>query len=84
MTTLDVVIVFGMAWLAVVSGVVLGGHLVFRSSKPGAGPLFHVKQDSPTGVAQIEDELDVEAEGVVLDQNARFKAIFSKNLEESV
>jgi hypothetical protein len=73
-----------MAWIATISGVMLGGHLVFRAGRSSAGSLFHVKRDGKEGVAEIDDGLGTEpldAPDMVLDQNERFKAIFKTNLE---
>ena len=76
----------GIMFVIVALSVMLGGHLVYRSSKPNAGPLFR-RPDGEDGVGTIDDglgveEINMEADEDVLDQNARFKAIFNTNLEE--
>ena len=85
---LDAVVIFVIAWFAVLSGVALGGHLVFRSSMPNSGRLFRLKQDGTEGASIIDDGMGTEELGAddvpekVMSQNERFKSIFKANLED--
>ncbi len=53
----EMLIAFILAWICTLSGVALGGFLVFRTKREGYDSLFQVKQ--PEGKAfNIEDGLD--------------------------
>lgn len=55
MNTWFVITVFAIAWVSTLSGVALGGFLVFRTKREGYDSLFQVKQ--PEGQAfNLPDE----------------------------
>ena len=54
---IEMIISFILAWICALSGVALGGFLVFRTKREGYDPLFQTKQ--PEGqVFNIQDGLD--------------------------
>ncbi len=48
------------AWIATLSGVLLGGLLVFRTKKEAYEPFLQVKKQPEEQAFNLEDEFDVE------------------------
>lgn len=52
---MDMILAFILAWICTLSGVALGGYLVFRTKREGYDPLFQVKP--PEGQAfNLDDD----------------------------
>ena len=82
-----VIFVFLFSWFSVMTGVAMGGYLVFRASNSGGGPLFRFKSDTPAGATNIDDGFereDMDNYGEEVDPlgdlvsgfNDKFKAAF--------
>ena len=86
---MKLILAFILAWACTLSGVALGGFLVFRTKREGYDPLFQVKQ--PEGqVFNIEDGLGfgaptaskVEFPREVQEAQDRFTEQFAQSLAD--
>ncbi len=86
---MELILAFILAWACTLSGVALGGFLVFRTKREGYDPLFQVKQ--PEGkVFNIEDGLGfgappaskVEFPREVQEAQDRFTEQFAQSLAD--
>lgn len=81
---LEMILAFILAWICTLSGVALGGFLVFRTKREGYDPLFQA--NPPTGESFHLDDLGLDAEApatktelpkAMQDAQARFSQQFS-------
>lgn len=88
---MELILAFILAWACALSGVALGGFLVFRTKREGYDSLFQVKQ--PEGqVFNVEDGLDfgsppaskVEFPREVQEAQDRFTEQFAQSLADKV
>lgn len=53
------VFIFFFSWFSTISGVALGGYLVFKAGG-NHGPLFRVRSDSPQGAVNLDEGFEEE------------------------
>lgn len=80
-TTGWTVFIFFFSWFSTISGVILGGYLVYKASGNQA-PLFRVRSDSPQGGTNIDDgfeeeeQQDIHMPDEAARANERFMSMF--------